>query len=102
VIRSLTLRFQIWNTKPNNGPGWAEFFVRRGYVVYAPDLPFHGHTRDDKAAPAKESISCLEPDFVENYFTAKTKVKEYQEVVDNQWPGASQHPFPYLSISENG
>ena len=75
---------------PDGRPGWADYFVRRGYAVYVVDRAGHG-----RSPYHPDSLGPMTPlptyEFIEGLFTAPEKAKAYpQAALHDQWPEAPQ------------
>ncbi|RXJ89796.1 hypothetical protein CRV01_07690 [Arcobacter sp. CECT 8983] len=71
-----------WITTPDGRPGWANYFVKNGYIVYMVDQPSRGrsawHPNIDK------EFRMFNAEILEKKFTAAEQFK-------NQWPQAYKH-----------
>lgn len=70
---------------PDGRPGWAEFFLSHGYVVYLTDQCCRGRSL---SFPSAEAMQTLGTEQIENYFTATSNHSLWpQSKLHNQWPG---------------
>jgi pimeloyl-ACP methyl ester carboxylesterase len=72
-------------TTPDGRPGWADYFLRRGYAVYIVDVPGRGRSRahDKPGSTAQRS-----PESVADLFTAPRRRPQWpQSAQHSQWPG---------------
>ncbi|KAK3935453.1 Alpha/Beta hydrolase protein, partial [Diplogelasinospora grovesii] len=87
----------IWGPKPDNKPGWAEFFVKSGFTVYILDLPFRA--RPKPRSSGGKPITQLRAQMVEYHFTAPEKVKNLDwpsAHTHTQWPGTGLRGDPFF------
>jgi pimeloyl-ACP methyl ester carboxylesterase len=70
-------------TDLSGGEGWVQWFVRRGYAVYAVDRPGHGRSPADPAVQGPLGPS-LPTAMVERLFSAP-------EQFEDRYPGADRH-----------
>ncbi|KAF2269763.1 alpha/beta-hydrolase [Lojkania enalia] len=78
---------------PDDRPGWAAFFLRRGYTVYLTDQPARGRSA------WHPSIGSIAPAFstedVETLFTATSTHNLWpQSYLHTQWPGSGRAGDP--------
>jgi pimeloyl-ACP methyl ester carboxylesterase len=75
-----------WLQTPDGRPGWAHFFVKRGYVVYLPDLPGRGRSAFipdmDGALAARTAPQLSELWTASDQLGSWPQAKKY-----SQWPG---------------
>jgi pimeloyl-ACP methyl ester carboxylesterase len=75
-----------WMETPDGRPGWADYFLERGYIVYLVDQPARG--RSPWHASANGPIQGRPPSFVEQRFTAPEIFRLWPQAVKHtQWPG---------------
>lgn len=76
---------QDWLTKPDGDPGWADFFLSRGYDVYLVDLPYRARSAWE---PTVDDVIVFPVEKIQERFTA---CKQYgmwpQAKFHTQWPG---------------
>ncbi|THC88696.1 hypothetical protein EYZ11_011853 [Aspergillus tanneri] len=79
--------------KPDGSPGWAAWFLRRGYVVYILDRT---NTARSPLFPADElSQTALSAEFIAQRFTAVKKHPLWpQAKLHTQWPGTGEKGDP--------
>lgn len=71
---------------PDDRPGWADYFLRRGYAVYVVDQAARGRSRYNSAADGK--LADPNPETTERQFTAIEKYNIWpQAKLHTQWPG---------------
>ncbi len=71
---------------PDDRPGWAEYFLRRGYAVYVVDQPTRGKSGYDPDIDGP--LERAAPGSTERTFTAPEKFNTYpQAKLHTQWPG---------------
>jgi pimeloyl-ACP methyl ester carboxylesterase len=70
-----------WTGTPDGRPGWADYFVSQGYVVYMVDQPARG--RSAWHASTNAVLTGLSPGVVAQRFTAPE--------VNGNWPQAKKH-----------
>lgn len=89
---------QTWLQTPDNRPGWASYFVDRGYEVYIVDeLSVGRSVQQDLAAYPLIGVTTAE--IVEAGFTVPEKTNAYpQSQLHTQWPGVrTSLPPPAMS-----
>ncbi len=75
-----------WWSTPDGRPGWAQFFLRRGYAVYVVDQI--GRGRSPFAPEVYGGTSSQSLDYVEQKFTTQEKYRLWpQAALHTQWPG---------------
>lgn len=80
---------QIWLSKPDNQPGWASFFLSKGYHVYIVDLPTVGKSNFVRREQMEISNASRAPAAaIEQEFTAP---KLRNGGLDPSWPTAHCH-----------
>jgi pimeloyl-ACP methyl ester carboxylesterase len=78
---------------PDGRPGWAEYFVGRGFAVYVVDQPARG--RSPYTAAADGPLTTVAPDQIERQFTAPEKSNLWpQAKLHTQWPGTGLRGDP--------
>jgi pimeloyl-ACP methyl ester carboxylesterase len=70
-----------WIGTPDGRPGWADYFLKQGYVVYLVDQPARG--RSAWHASANGGLKIFSPEEIEQRFTASE--------VGGFWPQAKKH-----------
>jgi pimeloyl-ACP methyl ester carboxylesterase len=76
-----------WIETPDGRPGWADYFLAQGYLVYLVDQPARG--RSPWHESANGPIGGLSPSLVEQRFTAPEIAAFWaQAKLHTQWPGA--------------
>ncbi len=78
---------------PDGREGWAQFFLRQGYVVYVVDQPGRGKAayQDDVYGPTVKP----DPDGVERRFTAMERYNLWPQAhLHTQWPGTGMQGDP--------
>lgn len=77
---------QNWLIKPDGTPGWATYFLNKGYIVYIIDQTERGRSAWNPAGGTTETTYSAE--IIEQRFTA---VKDFmlwpQAALHTQWPG---------------
>lgn len=91
---------QIWLTKPDGDPGWASYFVGKGFRVYLVDLPGTGKSNNlTKEEIEVAEIRSIKGSQIEREFTAP---EVFNHITDrrwstvqkhNKWPGVSTEMF---------
>jgi len=77
-----------WMGTPDGRPGWADYFLDQGYVVYLIDQPARG--RSPWHSSTNGMLSGLPPSTVEQRFTAPEVTRKWlQASTHTQWPGAA-------------
>ncbi|TQV96432.1 lipoprotein [Cordyceps javanica] len=80
---------QIWLTKPDGDPGWASFFVGKGFHVYLVDLPGSGKSNTlTKEAITNTEINSIKASQIEREITAP---EVFNHISDPRWPTALKH-----------
>jgi pimeloyl-ACP methyl ester carboxylesterase len=79
-----------FETTPDGRPGWAEYFVSRGFTVYLPEQPARGrsayHHDAHPVAQVRDSARR-----VEQLFTAPAVFNHWrQSSLHSQWPGSGR------------
>jgi len=75
-----------WITTPDGRPGWADYFLNQGYVVYLVDQPARG--RSAWRPSANGPLLAVPVGTVELRFTAPEKYNAWpQAKLHTQWPG---------------
>lgn len=83
--RAETWAAQDWLTKPDGDPGWADWFLARGYELYIVDVPFRGRSAWD---PALGDALSFTAEQVREMFTACAAHGTWpQAPLHTQWPG---------------
>lgn len=78
-----------WMGTPDGRPGWADYFLNQGYIVYLTDQPARGRSAWRSSANGKLQIVPVED--VELRFTApETFGKWPQARLHTQWPGGER------------
>jgi pimeloyl-ACP methyl ester carboxylesterase len=83
-----------WLGTPDGRPGWADFFVSRGYVVYVIDPP--GQGRSPWFAGVDSPRITFPPGVIEQLFTASQDFPKSwpQAHLHTQWPGGGHQGDP--------
>ncbi|OAL26467.1 hypothetical protein AYO20_10135 [Fonsecaea nubica] len=79
-----------WLHTPDNRPGWASYFLARGFTVYIMDTPSRGRSVPDFG----QNHTTFTTGFVEAWFTAPSPGKWAQAGKHSQWPGTGQRGDP--------
>jgi pimeloyl-ACP methyl ester carboxylesterase len=75
-----------WMQTPDGRPGWADYFLERGYIVYLVDQPARG--RSPWNASTDGRIQGRSSSFVEQRFSAPELSKLWPQAMKHtQWPG---------------
>jgi pimeloyl-ACP methyl ester carboxylesterase len=75
-----------WVSTPDGRPGWADYFLNQGYVVYLVDQPARG--RSAWRSSANGPLQVVPVGTVELRFTAPEKFNAWpQAKLHTQWPG---------------
>lgn len=83
---------QDWLTKPDGKPGWADYFVSRGYHVYLVDLPYRARSAWD---PAVDDVLVVSVEHAQKMFTACSQYGKWpQATLHRQWPGTGRMGDP--------
>ena len=70
---------------PDGRPGWAYFFLERGYVVYLSDQPSRGRSAWH---PSVGSVGIVDTSTIEQLFTATASHNLWPKArLHTQWPG---------------
>ncbi|KAI4160085.1 MAG: hypothetical protein LQ342_006036 [Letrouitia transgressa] len=70
---------------PDRREGWADYFLKRGYVVYLTDPPQRGRS---PWIPGEGFVEAVPVDYVLRFFTTAQKYKLWpQAYLNAQWPG---------------
>jgi len=78
-----------WWETPDGRPGWAQFFLRRGYAVYVVDQIGRGRSPFTPEVYGETSSQSLE--YVQQKFTSQEKYKLWpQAALHTQWPGKGE------------
>jgi pimeloyl-ACP methyl ester carboxylesterase len=78
-----------WHTTPDGRPGWAQFFLKRGYAVYVVDQVARGRSTYSPEVYGEMSAQPL--GYVIQKFTAQEKEKLWpQAALHTQWPGTGE------------
>ncbi|ORY57258.1 Alpha/Beta hydrolase protein [Pseudomassariella vexata] len=81
-----------WLTKPDGDPGWASFFLSRGYDLYIVDLPFRGRS---PWCPGNDQIVAYPAEQIQKMFTACKQYELWpQAKLHTQWPGTGMMGDP--------
>jgi pimeloyl-ACP methyl ester carboxylesterase len=82
-----------WHTTPDGRPGWAQFFLKRGYAVYVVDQVARGRSTYSPEVYGEMSAQPL--GYVIQKFTAQEKEKLWpQAALHTQWPGTGEPGDP--------
>ncbi|KAI0853248.1 alpha/beta-hydrolase [Daldinia vernicosa] len=77
-----------WLTKPDGQPGWASYFLSRGFECYLVDLPFCGRS---PWHPSNGTMIAHPAEAIQTMFTAcKDLGKWPQAKLHTQWPGTGR------------
>lgn len=68
-----------WMMTPDGRPGWADYFLEQGYVVYVPDVPARGRSPYHRESDGE--LCHMSADLTYKYFAAN----------DGNWPTAHLH-----------
>ncbi|KAM0669797.1 hypothetical protein ACQRIU_000192 [Beauveria bassiana] len=80
---------QIWLTKPDGDPGWASYFVGKGFRVYLVDLPGTGKSNNlTKKEIEGVEIRSIKGSQIEREFTAP---EVFNHIADPRWPTVQKH-----------
>jgi len=84
-----------WQTTPDGRPGWAQYFLRRGYAVYVVDQV--GRGRSPFSPEVYGEMSAQPLGYVVQKFTAQEKQKLWpQAALHTQWPGSGEPGDPIM------
>jgi pimeloyl-ACP methyl ester carboxylesterase len=79
-----------WLQTPDGRPGWAYFFVKRGYVVYAVDYPARG--RSAYVPNADGALTIRTAPNLSQIWTAMEELGDWPQAKKySQWPGTGPH-----------
>lgn len=72
----------LWMGTPDGRPGWADYFLNQGYVVYLPDQPARGRSawHGSVNSPLKTSIP-----------ESRNEEQDTALELFGKWPGAKKH-----------
>ncbi|KAM3440605.1 hypothetical protein MY4824_002053 [Beauveria thailandica] len=80
---------QIWLTKPDGDPGWASYFVGKGFRVYLVDLPGTGKSNNlTKEEIEVAEIRSIKGSQIEREFTAP---EVFNHIADPRWSTVQKH-----------
>lgn len=80
---------QVWLTKPDGDPGWASYFLGKGFHVYLVDLPGTGKSNNlTEEAINNAQVRSIKASQIEREATA-TKV--FNHITDPRWLTALKH-----------
>lgn len=78
-----------WHSTPDGRPGWAQYFLKRGYAVYVVDQVARGRSTFSPEVYGEMSAQPL--GYVVQKFTAQEKQKLWpQAALHTQWPGTGE------------
>src|SRR5579864_2653531 len=78
-----------WMGTPDGRPGWADYFLNHGYVVYLVDQPARG--RSAWRASVNGALQVVPVEDVELRFTAPEQFNKWPQArLHTQWPGGEQ------------
>lgn len=78
-----------WMGTPDGRPGWADYFLNQGYVVYLVDQPARG--RSAWRSSVNGALQIVPVEDVELRFTAPEKFGKWpQAQLHTQWPGGER------------
>jgi pimeloyl-ACP methyl ester carboxylesterase len=78
---------------PDDREGWAEYFLRRGYLVYTVDQPARGRSAYDAAADG--ALQTISAENLEQWFTAIERFNLWPQAhLHTQWPGTGMAGDP--------
>ncbi|KAI1140560.1 alpha/beta-hydrolase [Hypoxylon sp. FL0543] len=81
-----------WLTKPDGQPGWASYFLSRGFECYTVDLPFRGRS---PWFPGNGTMTVYPAKFIQTMFTACRDLGTWpQAKLHTQWPGSGRMGDP--------
>jgi len=82
-----------WHSTPDGRPGWAPYFLKRGYAVYVVDQVARGRSTYSPEVYGEMSAQPL--GYVVQKFTAQEKDKLWpQAALHTQWPGTGEPGDP--------
>lgn len=82
-----------WMGTPDGRPGWADYFLKQGYIVYLVDQPARG--RSPWHPLVNGSLQMRPPAWVEERFTAPEIAHIWpQSKKHTQWPGSGRKGDP--------
>ncbi|KAI1380695.1 alpha/beta-hydrolase [Hypoxylon crocopeplum] len=77
-----------WLTKPDGQPGWASYFLGRGFECYLVDLPFRGRS---PWTPGNGTMISYPAEPIQSRFTACKYLGTWpQAKLHTQWPGTGR------------
>ncbi|PWY66509.1 alpha/beta-hydrolase [Aspergillus sclerotioniger CBS 115572] len=75
-----------WLNKPDGQPGWASYFLQKGYECYLLDQPFRGRS---PWQPSNGPLETYSAEHLQKYFTAPAQYRLWpQASLHTQWPGS--------------
>jgi pimeloyl-ACP methyl ester carboxylesterase len=78
-----------WMGTPDGRPGWADYFVRQGYMVYLVDQPARG--RSPWLPDVDGKLATFAEEAIESRFTAPEQFNLWpQAKLHSQWPGTGR------------
>ncbi|KAF3770795.1 alpha/beta-hydrolase [Cryphonectria parasitica EP155] len=81
-----------WLTKPDGNPGWADYFLSRGYEIYLVDVPYRGRSPWN---PSVEDVITFAAETIQERFTACAQHGTWpQAKLHTQWPGSGLQGDP--------
>ncbi|KAL4075667.1 Alpha/beta hydrolase fold-1 [Scleroderma yunnanense] len=82
-----------WLNTPDGRPGWADYFLARGYEVYLIDQPCRGRSPWHQGIDGDEGAASVQ--LVESHVTATAKYNLWpQAALHTQWPGTGAKGDP--------
>lgn len=82
-----------WLGTPDGRPGWADVFLRQGYVVYVVDQPARGRSAYHPGLDGP--VRSFPAPVIETLFTASARLGSWpQAKLHTQWPGAGRMGDP--------
>ncbi|RYP93209.1 hypothetical protein DL770_000684 [Monosporascus sp. CRB-9-2] len=82
-----------WLTKPDGQPGWADYFLARGYECYLVDLPYQGRSPSPPTPP--RDLRYFSTEVAAQRFTAPKDFGLWtQAALHTRWPGAGHMGDP--------
>ncbi|KAI0966904.1 Alpha/Beta hydrolase protein [Xylaria arbuscula] len=83
-----------WLTKPDGSPGWASYFLSRGFECYLVDLPFRGRS---PWHPDDGKLMTFPTKSVQRLFAAGREHGDWpQAKLHTQWPGTGAIGDPFF------
>ncbi|KAI1806094.1 alpha/beta-hydrolase [Daldinia bambusicola] len=77
-----------WLTKPDGQPGWASYFLSRGFECYLVDLPFYGRS---PWHPGNGTMIAHTAESIQTVFTACKDFGTWPKAkLHTQWPGTGK------------